>query len=125
LLVLLPFAPLLLAAVVTGSSLFVARPWAWRAGLPMPSASAPLVTAPAPPAVTPAAVTTLEVTPATTPYVVRPGDSLWKIYLSQGNGASKGKGWMDFLSSARALNKLGDPDNIKPGKVLSIVPPDR
>lgn len=119
-LVMLPFAPFLLAAVVTGSSLFVSRPWAGRASQPTPAVSAPILAAPAAPAASPPAVT-----PATTPYVVRPGDSLWKIYLSQGNGASDGKGWVDFLSSARALNRLGDPDNIRPGKVLFIVPPDR
>ena len=126
---LLAFAPLLLAAVVTAGALFAARPWAWTS--PTPAASA--ATAAAPAASTPsgsatpttsgAAPGTPEGAPSTTPYVVRPGDSLWKIFLSQGDAVSDGKGWVDFLSSARTLNKLGDPDNIKPGKVLSIVRP--
>jgi hypothetical protein len=85
-----------------------------EAAAPPQSAATPLVsTAPQSPA------------PAARVYVVRPGDSLWKIFRSlepQGRGEAD---WREFLSRARSANDLGDPDLIRPGAVLSITPQGR
>ena len=58
--------------------------------------------------------------PVTRTYVVRPGDSLWKIFTSMRAQNADRKGWMDFLSKAQTLNSLGDPDQLQPGKVLTL-----
>ncbi|MGA2641593.1 MAG: LysM domain-containing protein [Spirochaetia bacterium] len=58
--------------------------------------------------------------PATTTYVVRPGDSLWKIFTSMRAQSGDRNGWMDFLSKTQSLNSLGDPDRLQPGKVLTF-----
>jgi hypothetical protein len=58
--------------------------------------------------------------PPTRTYVVRPGDSLWKIFTSLRPQSPDRKGWMDFLSKAQSLNGLGDPDQLQPGKVLTL-----
>jgi nucleoid-associated protein YgaU len=57
---------------------------------------------------------------ATTTYIVRPGDSLWKIFTSMRAQSGDRKGWMDFLSNAQSMNALGDPDRLQPGKVLTF-----
>ena len=58
--------------------------------------------------------------PSRTTYVVRPGDSLWKIFGSLRAGNPDRAGWTDFLSRARSLNGLDDPDQLQPGKVLTL-----
>jgi nucleoid-associated protein YgaU len=58
--------------------------------------------------------------PSTTTYVVRPGDSLWKIFTQMRAQSADRKGWMDFLSKTQSLNGLGDPDQLQPGKVLTL-----
>ena len=119
---LFPFAPVALAAILCFCALILVRPhsWSFPAGV-VPAAIPPATAAeaPAPPLSAP------DATPSTTPYVVRPGDSLWKIFVSQGGGAGSTKGWSDFLSSARALNQLGDPNTIRPGRVLTIAAPHK
>ena len=60
--------------------------------------------------------------PPTRTYIVRPGDSLWKIFTSMSTPGIDRRGWMDFLSKAQALNSLGDPDRLQPGKVLTLSP---
>jgi nucleoid-associated protein YgaU len=57
---------------------------------------------------------------ATTTYVVKPGDSLWKIFTSVRSEKPDRGGWIDFLSNAQSMNSLNDPDLLKPGKVLTI-----
>jgi hypothetical protein len=52
--------------------------------------------------------------------VVRPGDSLWKIFTSLRPQDTDRKGWMDFLSKAQSLNGLDDPDRLLPGTVLTL-----
>ena len=53
-------------------------------------------------------------------YVIREGDSLWRIYQSL-NPDAPGR-WNEFLSRIRADNGLVDPDRIWPGKTLTITP---
>jgi LysM repeat protein len=74
------------------------------------------------PAVTPPAP---QQPPASTPYIVREGDSLWKIFRSLGRDQKGGRAWEDFLFDAQELNNLSDPDTIHPGKVLKLVAPAR
>jgi len=76
--------------------------------------SAPVEPQPLPP------VQVVPSAPETTSYVVRPGDSLWKIFTSMRAQTSDGKGWMDFLSTTQSMNSLGDPDRLQPGKVLTF-----
>jgi hypothetical protein len=63
--------------------------------------------------------------PAARAYVVRPGDSLWKIFHSIGPEERGGANWRDFLSGMQSANGLADPDLIRPGSVLSITPQDK
>jgi hypothetical protein len=56
--------------------------------------------------------------------VVRPGDSLWKIFGSLRAQNADRKGWMDFLSKTQSLNGLEDPDQLRPGKILTLSPPE-
>jgi nucleoid-associated protein YgaU len=113
---LLRFAPVAFAAVVVASAallvrfpvpLFAVQPTA-QVPQPLPQTSAPLPRPPAP------------ATPATKSYVVMPGDSLWKIFRAKSPGSADRKGWLDFLDRARSLNGLGDPDQLVPGKVLTL-----
>ncbi len=61
--------------------------------------------------------------PDTTTYVVRPGDSLWKIFTSLRRSGMDEKGWAEFLSKTRTMNSLSDPDRLHPGKVLTLTKP--
>jgi hypothetical protein len=87
----------------------------------VPAAAAPAEAAPAAPgAETPkAADKATQPGPART-YVIREGDSLWRIYQSL-NPDTPGR-WDEFLSRIRADNGLVDPDRIWPGKTLTITP---
>ena len=119
--------PVFLAAVVV-AILLVSVPMGFRrgAGMPSPSvASAEPAGAPAGPAGAPAGREAAPAGPAgplqaTTTYVVKPGDSLWKIFTSVRSEKPDGRGWIDFLSNAQSMNSLNDPDLLKPGKVLMI-----
>lgn len=62
--------------------------------------------------------------PATMTYLVKPGDSLWKIFTTMQTGADR-SGWREFLSHTRAANDLGDPDQLRPGRVLTLSPSPR
>ena len=55
-----------------------------------------------------------------TTYVVRPGDSLWKIFTSVRSQKPDHGGWMDFLANTQSVNSLNDPDRLQPGRVLTI-----
>ena len=124
----LPFmgAPFLLAVLVAfAAALLVGR---------VVAAPLPAVAAPRPveaPALAPASASMQQAAqpassaPAARTYVVRPGDSLWKIFHSLGPEGRGGASWRDFLSGTRAVNDLGDPDLIHPGAVLRITPQDR
>ena len=94
--------------VVDGPAFATAAPPAAVAA-PAPPAHAP--TAPTPPVTTP---------PVTTTYVVKPGDSLWKIFTSVRPQKPDHRGWMDFLANTRSANSLDNPDRLQPGKVLTI-----
>jgi nucleoid-associated protein YgaU len=61
--------------------------------------------------------------PATRTYVVKPGDSLWKIFSTLRPQSPDRRGWMDFVSKAQSLNSLGDPDQLQPGKILTLSAP--
>jgi hypothetical protein len=120
-----PVAPIIVGAVLVGIALLCVP-------LPMPGPSgtqaAAVTGTPAP-----ATTTTVEATPtkpstAAGPsdsgvYVVREGDSLWRIFTSLKGSEAAGHGWADFLSRATSLNALRDPDRIIPGKVLTLTPP--
>jgi len=120
-------APTALAAVVMAMILIQMPAPGPRtnAALPAPASaaaiSAPLNSIPsaAPPAAPPQPAPSV---PATTTYVVRPGDSLWKIFTSMRAQSAVRKGWMEFLSKAQSLNSLEDPDRLQPGKVLTLSP---
>ena len=130
-----PFCIAICAAAVV--PVLESRP-AWHAAAPAvapaaPVTAAPAAVAPAPtvapapaapaaPAVTPAPSNPAAPSPPVTKYVVRPGDSVWKIYRSTTRDARDSKGWQRFLSTTRALNGLDDPDTIMPGRVLDITP---
>ena len=58
----------------------------------------------------------------TATYVVREGDSLWRIFMSLKGSETAGRGWTDFLSRTTSLNALGNPDTIHPGRVLTLTP---
>lgn len=120
-------APTVLAAVVMAMILIQMPAPGPRtnAALPAPASaaaiSAPLHSIPsaAPPAAPPQPEPSVA---ATTTYVVRPGDSLWKIFTSMRAQSAVRKGWMEFLSKAQSLNSLEDPDRLQPGKVLTLSP---
>ncbi len=112
-------APTVLAAVVT-AVLLASVPAGFRtpaagpgttSAVPAPASAA--VSSPPPPKPAPSV-------PSTTTYVVRPGDSLWKIFTQMRAQSADRKGWMDFLSKTQSLNGLGDPDQLQPGKVLTL-----
>jgi len=128
-------APTVLAAVVMAMVLIQMPAPGPRtnAALPAPASaaaiSAPLHSIPsaAPPAAPPQPEPSSSPQPApsvaaTTTYVVRPGDSLWKIFTSMRAQSAVRKGWMEFLSKAQSLNSLEDPDRLQPGKVLTLSP---
>jgi len=75
---------------------------------------------PAPPVPLQPSLPAAPAAPSTTTYIVRPGDSLWKIFASMSSRGADRRGWMDFLSKAQTLNSLGDPDRLQPGKVLTL-----
>jgi hypothetical protein len=114
-----PFCIALLAAAVV--PIIESRAHAIPAEAAAVQAPAPQVAAPAasPQPVAPAPA---PAAPAVTRYVVQRGDSVWKIYRSLGRESGDGKGWQEFLSTTRTLNRLDDPDTILPGKVLNIAP---
>ena len=113
-------APVVVAALVV-AVLMLSVPAGFRDGGGMTPAtvaraehaSAPV--GPAAPPLKPAASP-----PVTTTYVVKPGDSLWKIFTSARSQKPDRGGWMDFLSTAQSMNSLDDPDRLQPGKVLTI-----
>jgi nucleoid-associated protein YgaU len=119
---LLLLAPTVCAAIVIALILIrVPAAGSWTgAAAPTPASAAPSgdVTAAAP--TQPAPVTPPQPAVATTTYIVRPGDSLWKIFTSMRAQSGDRKGWMDFLSNAQSMNALGDPDRLQPGKVLTF-----
>jgi LysM domain len=84
---------------------------------PAATSTAPAATLTAPAASTagPAASS-----PMTTTYIVKPGDSLWKIFMSVRLQSPDHRGWMDFLSNTQSMNSLNNPDRLQPGKVLTI-----
>jgi len=120
-------APAILAAAVI-AILLVSVPIGFRRGGSAPSAAV----AHAGPAASPAgptaasaeplaaAATPAAPPPARTTYVVKPGDSLWKIFTSVRSQKPDRRGWMDFLSATQSMNSLIDPDRLQPGKVLTI-----
>lgn len=55
--------------------------------------------------------------PAETFYIVKPGDTLWKIAEAH-YGAGKGAKYMEIFEANRPL--LTDPDKIQPGQRLRI-----
>ena len=63
----------------------------------------------------------LQSAPSVQKYVVRQGDSIWKIFRALGRNAN-GESWKEFLSTTRSLNGLDDPDTIMPGRVLDLAP---
>ncbi|MGO9308398.1 MAG: LysM peptidoglycan-binding domain-containing protein [Spirochaetia bacterium] len=117
-------APTVIAAVVV-AVILVAVPAGFRAatvpGTTAPAAASAAAAPPAGPApVAEAPVAEAAAVPSRTTYVVRPGDSLWKIFGSLRAGNPDRAGWTDFLSRARSLNGLDDPDQLQPGKVLTL-----
>jgi hypothetical protein len=125
---LLSIAPTVLAALVV-AALIVSVPAGFRmasgpgTAAPAAASSAVVPAAPQTAAASPAQPTTAvaaAASPATTTYVVRPGDSLWKIFGSLRAQNADRKGWMDFLSRTQSLNGLEDPDQLQPGKVLTL-----
>ena len=94
---------------------------------PAATAVAPTGAAPttAPAAGTPAVSVSGPAVPSSSPtltYVVKPGDSLWKIFTSLPGGTDRGA-WAGFLDRTRSVNELGDPDHLRPGKVLTLSAP--
>jgi nucleoid-associated protein YgaU len=61
--------------------------------------------------------------PSTVTYVVKPGDSLWKIFTSMQARGGDLRGWREFLSRTRSVNDLRDPDQLRPGRVLTLSAP--
>jgi LysM repeat protein len=130
---LLPYAPVALAAIALAAVLVAMPPFRVPLTQPtaaqQPAAQAPIAQPPVVPSSPSAAAPSSdarpsEARPAATPYVVREGDSLWKIFRSLGRGQRGGRAWVDFLSATQDLNDLSDPDTIHPGKVLKIATPD-
>jgi nucleoid-associated protein YgaU len=115
--VVVPFCVAVLAGAVV--PILESRP-AWH--VTAPSAQAPAPATAATPAVPSAPTPAAPAAPPVTKYVVRPGDSVWKIYHSLGRQPGGGADWQRFLSTTRALNGLDDPDTILPGRVLDITP---
>ncbi len=116
--------PTMLAAVVV-AALVVSVPAGFRMSAAGPGTGAPVETSAAAVSAPPHVVLSppappVAAAPATTTYVVRPGDSLWKIFGSMRAQNADPKGWMDFLSRTQSLNKLEDPDQLQPGKVLTL-----
>jgi hypothetical protein len=124
---LMPLLPFILAVLVSGGALFAMRFLPFRAaaspapvaqsGSEAPAASVPGGSAPSAP-VAPAASPS---GPAT--YVVREGDSLWRIFRAMGGSKGSSMGWVDFLSTMQEENSLADPDLIAPGNVLTLSAP--
>jgi nucleoid-associated protein YgaU len=106
--------PTLFAALVV-AVLLVSVPAGFRgvgwSASPVIAPPAPAQPAPAQPAPSP---------PMTTTYVVKPGDSLWKIFTSVRSQEPDRRGWMDFLANTRSANSLNDPDRLQPGRILTI-----
>ncbi len=123
----LSWIPALSAAVIVAGALLAARSTAWP---PVPAApsqtpaqtSASPPTAPATPGATAPSAPAQEAAPTVT-YVVKQGDSLWRIFSSLNAGSFEQKGWIDFLSNTQKLNDLQNPDNIHPGFTLTLTPP--
>jgi len=117
---LIPLAPLIVAAVLVGIVL-VSVPLSLPARASPQSAqvTATPSIAPTPSALPPAAATSSDDSGV---YVVREGDSLWRIFMSLKGSQAAAKGWASFLSSATSLNDLGNPDKIHPGKILTFTP---
>jgi len=117
--------------VVCVLSLLVARPNPSAPGPHAPAPQPPQNAAQAEPAgapqsgAVPQTGSTEQRSAAAGVYVVRPGDSLWKIFHSLGPEARGGANWREFLSRTSSSNDLGDPDLIRPGAVLSISPQGR
>ena len=94
---------------------------------PAPVVRAEIAVAPTAPAAQPApsasapAPARASIGPVVQKYVVRQGDSIWKIFRALGRNAN-GESWKEFLSTTRSLNGLDDPDTIIPGRVLDLAP---
>jgi hypothetical protein len=124
---LLLLAPTVCAAVVMALVLFLMPAGRGHYAIPpaspveagVPALPAPMTPA-SPPQPSPSVLPSPSPLPATTTYVVRPGDSLWKIFTSMSPPDSDRRGWMDFLSKMQSLNGLGDPDRLQPGKILTL-----
>lgn len=116
------FLPTAAAALLCGAVLLVVAFVQPRAPARGNAPSSPAVERPAspPPSVT-APAPAVQQPPATT-YVVREGDSLWKIFHQMEKG---GRGWTDFLSTTSSANGILDPDTIRPGKILTLPPSAR
>jgi hypothetical protein len=126
---LLLLVPTALAAAVMALLLLWTPPFgtgsaaAAPAAVPVPSPAAAPNAAAGSVALPPSPVLPAQPAPAAsqnTSYVVRPGDSLWKIFTSMRPQAGDRKGWMDFLSKTQSMNGLDDPDRLQPGKVLTL-----
>ncbi len=64
-------------------------------------------------------------TAPTVTYVVKEGDSLWRIFAALQKGLPQQKGWTDFLSNASKLNNLQDPNRIHTGSTLTLTAPEK
>ncbi len=87
------------------------------------SAAAPVVESPpSEPAQSPPVPAKPSVSGQTIPYMVKGGDSLWKIYHSL-KQAGKVKGsWEDFVRSVPQESGIHDPDRIYPGNTITVTP---
>ncbi len=115
----LSWMPSLCAAVIVAAALLVVRLTVWP---PVPSA--PTLPVPAQAAAIPLTAPAQEASPTVT-YVVKPGDSLWRIFSTLKKGSPQQKGWIDFLSQTQELNGLRNPDNIHPGSTLTLTAPSK
>ena len=115
--------PVIAAAVILALALLGLRTFAWHAE---PALTHAVTTAPvATPAITAAPTVSAPPAAPTVTYVVKEGDSLWRIFAALRLGAPEQRAWTDFLSNTLTLNNLQDPDRIHAGSTLTLTAPKR
>ncbi len=87
------------------------------------SATAPVVESPPlEPAQSPPVQAKPPVSSKTIPYMVKGGDSLWKIYQSLKQAGKVKQSWEDFVRSVPQESGIRDPDRIYPGNTIKVIP---